>query len=294
MRAGARRIGPLAIIALLVASVAQGIIPSAERVADAVAKANRSSGRSDALRLDLALRIGGGEPVATGQLVTHPTGMARLELVKRGEFVERHILLGTEHLVARNGRLVDKPRAFLPPLFLLQATSAVSLEAALHAHGVAAESVGLAPCGDSDCYVLGDPSLVPPPLPVAPDEEAESAEGALEGEPLDVEDDALEPPAPEPVDDGPRAAVWIETDGYEIRRLESVDGVRVVLGPPASFDKLRVPAWLEIREPRHVPVTLEILRATAVNAPANAFAREWLFAAPPPPAESAAPEPGEP
>lgn len=267
------------------AGVAHGVIPSAERVFGAVARTNRSAGRTDALRLDLSLRIGDGEPIATGQLVTHPTGLARLELVKTGEFVERHILQGTEHLVARNGRLVEDPRAFLPPLFLLQAGSAVSFEAALRSHGVEVAAIGLAPCGDADCYVVGDPELAPARLPVAPPDlsppEADAPGPGDEGsEPKPV---ARAPRGLPRKDESRPATVWIDTADYEIRRLQSAEGVRVVLGPTAVFEKLRVPAWLEIREPRHVPVTLEIQRAAAVNAPANAFGREWLFAAPPPP-----------
>jgi len=273
------------------AGAAWGVLPAAERVTDAVADSNRAAGRSEALRLDLSLRIGGGDPIATGQLVTHPTGMARLELVKPGEFVERHTLQGTEHLAARNGRPVDGPRPFLPPLFLLQATSAVSLEAALRQQGVEVEALGIAPCGESDCYVVGDPALVPPPPPSevlaekVEGEEATALEGAPEGglEPApEPPPRAREPQEQEEDDDRPRATVWIDVDGYEVRRLQSAEGVRVLLGPAASFDKLRVPAWLEIREPTHVPVTLEVIRAAAVNAPANAFGREWLYATPPP------------
>ena len=262
--------------------VANSLLPASDRITKAVAQTNRSSGRNEAIKLDLALRIGGGDPIATGQLVTHPTGMARLELEKRGEFIERHILQGNEHLVTRNGNLVESPRAFLPPLFLLQATSSVSLEAAMRAHGVDVDALGVAPCGDGDCYVLGDPALVPPPVevpePEAGDDEATGDELA-ESDPL-ADDEPVEAEEDEP-HQGPRATVWIDTDSYELRRLQSREGVRVLLGPISKFEKLRVPAWLEIREPRQVPVTLDIVRAAKVAAPANAFGREWLFGAPP-------------
>ncbi|HEX9813542.1 MAG TPA: hypothetical protein VGB31_01190, partial [Myxococcota bacterium] len=79
--------------ALCIASaLANAAIPNAEKIADAVAETNRLSGRSDPVLLEVTLRIGDGEPVGTGVLASHPTGLARLELRSRRGFVERHLL----------------------------------------------------------------------------------------------------------------------------------------------------------------------------------------------------------
>ncbi len=77
---------------------AASFVPRSHRVIDAVASANVAGRRVGALRFDIKLHIGEGDPVATGQLVTHPTGMARLELRAGSGLVERHILQGNQHI----------------------------------------------------------------------------------------------------------------------------------------------------------------------------------------------------
>jgi len=72
---------------------ARSAIPSAEKIADAVAETNRLSGRSAPLLLEVTLRIGDGEPVATGVLASHPTGLARLELAQALALEPRLLLL---------------------------------------------------------------------------------------------------------------------------------------------------------------------------------------------------------
>jgi hypothetical protein len=94
-------------------------VPSAEKIADAVAETNRLSGRSDPVLFEVTLRIGDGEPVATGVLASHPTGLARLELRSRRGFVERHLLQGDAYTASRDGQLLDPPHPFLPPTFFL-------------------------------------------------------------------------------------------------------------------------------------------------------------------------------
>ena len=54
--------------------MAQAFIPKADRTLREVAKVNRSSGRNKAIQLELTMRIGEREPVARGQLITHPSG----------------------------------------------------------------------------------------------------------------------------------------------------------------------------------------------------------------------------
>ena len=106
-------------------------VPKADRIAKATANANRAAARSQALQLDITLRVADREPIGSGKLVTHPTGLARLELRDAADRTERHLLLGTEHSASRNGRTLDRPRAFLPPLFFLQVDSPATLEQAL-------------------------------------------------------------------------------------------------------------------------------------------------------------------
>ena len=110
---------------------ASAAVPSAEKIADAVAETNRLSGRSVPILLEVTLRIGDGEPVATGVLASHPTGLARLELRSRHGFVERHLLQGNAYTASRDGQLLDPPHPFLPPTFFLQAESGAAFRAAL-------------------------------------------------------------------------------------------------------------------------------------------------------------------
>ncbi len=265
-------LAPLAIGCLMtVAHPAGAFVSQAERVAAAAAAANVASSRTQALRLELLMRIGEGEPVARGELITHPTGLARLELRGSGGLVERHLLRGTEHSATRNGRAQRRPRAFLPPLFLLQADSAETLRAALGSFGILVESIGLAPCGEHDCYVVGDPSRVVPPSPASYGP-AESGEFAA------ADAERVEPaPVAARVSGENLPRIWIDVASFELLRIDAADGIRVRVGPPASFDAVRFPAWLEIEEPNREKVRFDILRATPVNAPPPAFSEAWLF-----------------
>lgn len=285
----------LALTAALALSLpANSFIPRADRVVAAIAAANRASGRTQALRLSLTMRIGDEDPIATGELVTHPTGLARLELRGANDLLERHVLQGSEHLASRYGRPLRRPRAFLPPLFLLQADSAVTLDAALATFGVEVGPIGLAPCGSSDCYVLGDPARVPPAQ--HPTAGTETAEPEPLGSPIEPDSGGWRP-IPFPANDGskggrgapiargrdavqhgdPASTIWVDIDTYEVRRIDSENGVVVFLGPLATFDQIRVPLWLVIEEPGEDAVRYDILRLTPVNAPAGAFGRNWLL-----------------
>ena len=254
-----------ALMLALGAQLAAAFIPQAERIAKAIAAGNAKSQRAQALRIEIEMRIGEAPPVAWGEIVTHPAGMARLELRGSGGLVEKHILQGNQHLAARNGERLSEPepRAFLPPLFLLQMDSAESLSAALEAFRIQAGWVGISPCGESDCYVLGDPDRVPP----APSlEVTEAVELAEEG-------DALFPLAP-----GERhATLWVDMESFEVRRMRLAGGVRVQFGPYVVFDRVRVPSWLQIEEERGT-VRFDLIAVTPVNAPASAFDPDWLVA----------------
>ena len=101
-RAGRALAAAAGVVLLLPVLSASAFVPRADRVADAIARTNKADGRAQALRLELNLRIEDGEPVAKGELVTHPTGLARLELRGAGDLVERHVLQGSEHRASRN------------------------------------------------------------------------------------------------------------------------------------------------------------------------------------------------
>lgn len=319
--------GALACLVVLVLAASQpaaAFIPKANRIAGAVAQVNRASGRTQALRIQLSMRFGDGEPVAAGELVTHPTGLARLELRAANELVERHLLQGSDHIASRRGELLAAPRPFLPPLFLLQADEAVTLRAALSSYGIDADLVGLALCEEEECFVLGDPARVPPPT------EEELAAIELPRTAVDASELWGEPLLTDAADDGPsvveaqlevevegqdaaeataeivgaeaeamvspanlpsaQANVWIDMTTFEVRRIESAAGVGVELGPLQSFGPLRFPGWVVIHEPDQPPVTLEFLEVVPVNAPATAFSRSWLMAPVIPAAAAEAPD----
>lgn len=229
-----------------VALPALGAIPQAERVADAVAAANRAGRRTEPLWIDVQLRIGDSAPVASGVLATHPTGLARLELKSTSGFVERHLLQGEAYTASRDGRLLEEGhRPFLPPVFLLQADSGAALRAALGSYGVDAAQAALGRVGEHDCYVLGGR------LPRLPD-------------------------GREPF----RPSVWVDLESFEVVRIDRADGVRFELGPLHSFGGIRAPRWIEIEAPDQPTARLELERVVRASAPAAAFGMDWLTASP--------------
>lgn len=225
------------------AAPAGAVIPSAVKLAEAVADANRDAGRSGPVLLDITLTIADGPVAATGVLATHPTGLARLELNSPRGFVERHLLQGNDHTASRDSRPIEQPRHFLPPVFLLQATSGATLSAALRSFGIDADEVVLGRVGDFDCYVFG--GRLPPAL--------EQSGKVL-------------------------PSMWVDTESYEVVRIEGADGVRYRFGPTQDFDGIRVPRWIAIEAPGEPAARLDILGAAPANAPAAAFDSEWLSA----------------
>jgi hypothetical protein len=269
--------GALSVAGLALAVAAQAFIPKAERVIRAVAERNEKAGRAQALRLDLVLRIEDSDAIGNGILITHPNGLARLELRGTGDLVERHVLQGGEHLATRNGERLAEPRAFLPPLFLLQAEDEIALRSGLAQLGADLDAIGLAPCGESDCYVIGDPARVPPPF--VPRHRETGSDGQEAVDPITGA--PYEPvPPPERSDsltlDVARATVWVDIVTYEPKRIDLSDGVRVWLGPPATFGRVQVPSWIRIDEPGRRPATFDVVTVSPVDAPAAAFSRSWL------------------
>jgi hypothetical protein len=287
---------------LVLALPARSFIPQAERVEKATAEANKASGRAQALQLELTLRVAEREPTGTGVLVSHPTGLARLELRNVQGWIERHLLLGTDHTASRDGTEIESPRAFLPPVFLLQGDSTLALRSAMTSFGLDVEAIALAPCGEKVCYIVGDPARVPPPPPPSEEELealAKAGMGAAEasgdlrparglrlpaGE--DEEASAASEPGETAVDDASRGdsvhppAIWIETEHFEIVRVDSRDGVTVELGPVILFGDVRFPSWLTVQEPGRDIVRLDFLQVVPVNAPAAVFKRSWLLRSP--------------
>jgi len=218
--------------------------PSSDKLAGAVAEANRKAGRAKPLLLDVSLRIGDAPPSATGTLATHPTGLARLEL-RGSDGLERHLLQGNRYAASRDGEILAAPRPLLPPLFLLQEDTGAALRSALASFGVAASEIGLGLADERDCYVIGGRKQQVPG-PIAPNV------------PL----------------------LWVELGSFEIVAVDRADGVRYRFGPAGKFDGVVIPRWIEILTPGESPARLEIQRVAKANAPAAAFGQEWLSGSP--------------
>ncbi len=280
MRRAVRVASGVGFFSLLIAGAASlAFVPEAERIARAMATANEAAERTDALQLDLTLRVADREPIGTGKLVTHPTGLARLELRDAAGRVERHLRVVREHAASRNGREIERPRSFLPPLSFLQIDSSETLRQALLEYGLDPEAAAIEPCGETICYVLGDPSRVAPPPP--------PEEGAEEGEQDSGEPDhgrgitILEPEEDETGIQRPTGpGLWVDSRTFEIVRIDAPAGVTVEFGPGVDFKGVRFPDWIRIQEPEREPVRFDILGVVPVNAPAAGFSRTWLLTPP--------------
>ena len=230
--------------ALLCSPPVRSHVPQSDRIAAAVAAANRSAGRLGVLKLEVALYLEASEqPVATGELLSDPGGLARLELRGSGGVVERHLFRGGELLARRDGSVLDAPRPFLPPLFLLQAKSGDGLTAVLSILGVSAHEVALGYEGEHDCYVLGGRTS-----------------------------------SHRPAVQSPRPSFWVDQESLEPVRIDRGDGVRFRLGSPTAFGSVRLPSRIEISDSHGFLAHLEILSAQEVSASAESFRPGWLSA----------------
>jgi hypothetical protein len=230
----------------LAALPALAAIPQYGKIARAVAEMNAVSGRSAPLLFNVRLRIDGAAPSAEGELAVHPSGLARLELRNNwGGFVERHLLQSNAYQASRNGELLEDPHPFLPPLFLLQASSSEGLEAALTTYGVDGALVVLGKIGPRDCYVFGGRAIGPIP----------------ESEPL-------------------LPSLWVDKTSFDPLRIVRADGVEYRFGPVQAFGKIRAPAWIDVIAPDGLRARLEITRATRAEAPAALFQPSWLTSVP--------------
>ncbi|MEM7409941.1 MAG: hypothetical protein AAF430_06890 [Myxococcota bacterium] len=227
-------------------------IPGPEKVARAVANANEVSGRSKPLLIEVTLRVAGAAPSADGTLAVHPSGLARLELRNKLGFVERHLLQGNAYQASRDGQLLRNPHPFLPPVFLLQATSGEALRAALGSFGVADQELVLGRLGRHDCYVFG---------------------GRIPGS---APKEQLLP------------SLWVDTVSFDPLRIVRADGVEYRLGPIEVHSGIRLPKWIELRTPAGFRARLEVAGVSRAEAPAALFQPDWLTATPGP-AKNAAP-----
>jgi hypothetical protein len=288
-RAAARALVAALVAVLALAWPAASFVPTAERTIEAIAEVNRSSGRGSSIQLDLVMRIGDRGPLAEGELISHPTGLARLELRGYSGRVDRYLLSGNELLAAKDGVPLDRPQPMLQPIFLLQPATETTLRAALATFGVQSEWIGLAPCGDEDCFVIGDPRLdARPPSPPEGPSDGEAGGGAVVEDPLAGIDDggsaagrAVRPLSGPTLDlpgEGLIPRLWVSTGDLQVRRIDRRSGVFVIFGPTKHFEKLVVPAWFEIHEPGAQPIRFEVERALSVNAAPKAFSRKWVFA----------------
>jgi len=280
------------VVALLWATYAFAFVPLSNRTLKAIAQVNRASGRTMAIQLELTMRVGDQEPIASGELISHPSGLARLELRGYGGRIDRYLLSGNELVATKGGRRLDQPQPLLQPFFLLQPATEETLRAALETFGVQSEWIGLATCGDQDCFVFGDPRLAAP-LPSTVDGASDAA--AVLDDPLDAPPGASGPPGEDRLagpaltlpEDGRIPRIWVDTQDLQMRRIDRRNGVFTVFGPPVQFEKLTVPGWFEIHEPGAPSVRFDVDRAVQVNAPPQAFSQEWLMSpvGPPSPAE---------
>jgi hypothetical protein len=232
-------------IALWIAAPAGAVIPAPAKIARAVAEMNAASGRSAPLIFNVKLRIDGAAPSAEGELAVHPSGLARLELRNTwGGFVERHLLQSNSYQASRNGELISDPHPFLPPVFLLQASSGEGLAAALATFGVDGREVVLGKMGAHDCYVFGGRAVGP----------AEAAH--------------------------PLPSLWVDIVSLEPQRIVRADGVEYRFGPMAVFGAIRAPSWIDVIAPDGLRARLEVTRAARAEAPAALFQPSWLTSAP--------------
>jgi hypothetical protein len=290
---------------MLLASVAVAFIPQVERTMQEIAKVNRTSGRAQAIALTLTMSVADRGPIASGELISHPSGLARLEIRGYRGRVDRYLLSGAELLAAKDGRRLERPQPMLQPFFLLQPSTETTLRAAIETFGVQSEWIGLAPCGEQDCFVIGDPRLAAPLPTLLLDEltsdeldvlddplsnrSVDAAPETVQGEQRDGEEgvsefrDESESKAPlaGPILSLPTTEaiprLWVDTQELQVRRIDRASGVFVVFGPMKSFEKLKVPAWFEIHDPDASTVRFEVDHAVAVNAPPQAFSQKWLM-----------------
>jgi hypothetical protein len=154
------------------------------------------------------------------------------------------LLWSSTYQASRNGEMLADPHPFLPPVFLLQASSGDALSAALATFGVDGHQVVLGKMGNHDCYVFGGRA-------VGPSEEAH-----------------------------PLPSLWVDMESLEPLRIVRENGVEYRFGPVTAFGAIRVPSFIDVIAPDGLRARLEVTRATRAEAPAALFQPAWLTSAP--------------
>jgi hypothetical protein len=228
-------------LALVVGAPALAFVPPAERILDAIAETNRRDQRTAALAVPVEVRLAGSETPLRGELATHPSGFARLELVHADGTRERHLLRGARHGASRGGSVLDGAEPLVPPLFLLQAGTRGALATALLGLGVEVELAELGHEGRHDCFVIGGREIPPPPPGLA----------------------------------GARALLWADLETFEVVRVDDRSGLRFRFGPPASSGA-RLPAWVEVQRGEELRAWLGLGEAVASGLSVADFDWSWL------------------
>lgn len=255
---------------------AAAFVPEGNRLLKALAENNQHSGRVHSLQFEVALRTapapdapapedgtqaniestppsavpGAGPLVARGTLVSHPSGLARLELRFVDGHVERYLQLGTETLGTRGVEWIDHPLPFLAPLALLQANDPETLRTILRQASIDPSRSTLGHLEGSDAYVLG--------------ERLDRQTPTLR---LDEMDSERIPPS-----------LWLAMDDAAPLRLIRGDGVSFDFGPSRVGKAVTAPAWIELQVSGKSPMRLELRSVAPVDVSAASFQRDWLFA----------------
>jgi hypothetical protein len=230
-----------AALAALAAPPAAAFIPRPERLTEAAARTNADQARTGALRIAVALLTqppgeGDGEPIATGELLADPRGLARIDLVGRNGVRERQVLDGARLDAWRDGQPLDSPRVLLPPLGALQQRSGTGLREVLRRLGVDLEAAELGRSHGHDCFVVG-----------GRDRRAEALGLG-------------------------RASAWLDAYTFEIVRIDRGDGVRFRFGPSRDLDGHKLPAWISLEEVGKSTLYLELREAAPAQPAAGDFA----------------------
>ena len=196
--------------AIAVAHPAHAWIPEPERAWSFVAESNGSAGRTNALKLDVVLIGADGAVAATGTARLDPSGVAKLGLSYGDGTVEIHERTPIAYTVTRGGAKVDKPLRLIPPVALLQASSALGVADTMRVIGGNPALVDLGMEGAHDCWVLG---------------------GRDAGD----------------FDSNSRVSLWVDQESRQPVRIDDGAGTQYRFGPPVAKQSIRFPASIEVR-----------------------------------------------
>ncbi len=260
---------------LLGAVTALAYVPNAGRLAGGIAAVNQKEERSQLLRLRLTLRseIDAAEAeerdaatrsaeedpalvtpppehiVAEAEILTDPSGLARMEVRHADGRVERHLLRGREYLASVDGAMLANPLPLLLPFPLLQAGTSEQMESLLHSFAVDLTASSLGRVGEADAFILGRDFLQ-----AEPTEELSSARA-------------------------PSGRFWVAVEGLQALRLERSDGFSWDFGELRRWGKITAPSAVTLRGGRGRTLRMEVRSVETVgDSPADLtdFHVDWL------------------